>query len=66
MSGAGLGTNAVRVLFGSNNDRPGGASTLAISRDPEVLQLAISTGNRQTRRLAKKNLAKKPRKTTLR
>ncbi len=63
MSGAGLGTNAVKVPFGSNNDRPGGASVLATSRDIDTLQFAIVTGNRQTRRLARQNLARIQRKT---
>lgn len=58
MSGAGMGTNAVKTPYGGNNDRPGGASELATSRDPETLQFAIATGNRQTRRLALQKLAR--------
>ena len=62
MSGAGLGTNGLTMPFGGNNDRPGGASELATSRDIGALQFAIATGNRQTRRLASKNLARVQRK----
>lgn len=58
MSGAGLGTNAAKVPNGGNNTRPGGASPIAESADPETLRFAIATGNRQTRRLARKNLRK--------
>ena len=55
MSSAATGTNAAKTPYGCNNDRPGGASELAASRDLAVLQFAIAVGNRQTRRLAQKN-----------
>ena len=55
MSGAGLGTNAAKVPYSGNNTRPGGASPMAESTDPETLRFAMATGNRQTRRLARKN-----------
>lgn len=58
MSGAGVGRNPANVPFCGNNDRPGGASDVATSRDPEALRFAIANGNRQTKRLAQKNLAR--------
>ena len=58
MSCAGLGGNPARVPFKGNNDRPGGASELATSRDIEELRFAVATGNRQTRRLAVQTLAR--------
>jgi hypothetical protein len=58
MSSAGLGGNPAKTPHLANNDRPGGASALATSRDPDALALAIAMGNRQTRRLALKNLAR--------
>lgn len=58
MSGAKLGNNAAKVPFGCNNDRPGGASLLATSLDPNELQFAVENGNRQTRRLALQKLAR--------
>ena len=58
MSSAATGTNAAKTPYGCNNDRPGGASELATSHDPEVLKFAIATGNRQTRRLALKKLTR--------
>lgn len=63
MSGPRACANAAKVPFSGNNDRPGGADALAMSRDVEVLQFAISTGNRQTRRLAQKNLDKMQRQS---
>jgi hypothetical protein len=62
MSGARVGTNVAKVPYGGNNDRPGGASVVATSLDVEVLQFAIAAGNRQTRRLARQNLARLQRK----
>ncbi len=62
MSGASVGTNPAKVPFSGNNDRPGGASVLGRSHDPEVLRFAIATGNRQTRRLARQTLARMQRK----
>ncbi len=62
MSGASVGTNAAKVPYSGNNDRPGGASVLGQSQDPEVLRFAIATGNRQTRRLARQTLARMQRK----
>ena len=56
MSGARCGTNAMKVPFGGNNTRPGGAAPIAESTDADVLRFALATGNRQTRRLALKNL----------
>ena len=64
MSGASVGRNPAKTGFGSNNDRPGGASVQATSRNPDELQFAIVTGNRQTRRLALKNLVRLQRKVT--
>ena len=58
MSAAGIGRNPAKVPFSGNNDRPGGAAEVATSRDPEALRFAIATGNRQTKRLALKNLAR--------
>jgi hypothetical protein len=62
MSGASVGANPAKVPYGGNNDRPGGASDLGQSNDPEVLRFAIATGNRQTRRLARQTLARIQRK----
>lgn len=62
MSGASVGTNPAKVPYTGNNDRPGGASPLATSRDPGVLLMCIATGNRQTRRLARQTLARIQRK----
>ena len=62
MSGAGMGTNPASFFVGFNNDRPGGATVLAASRDVDTLKFAIATGNRQTRRLAAQNLARTQRK----
>ena len=58
MSAAGVGRNPAKVPFSGNNDRPGGASDVATSLDPGALRFAIATGNRQTKRLALKNLAR--------
>ena len=58
MSGVGVGSNPAKAPFGGNNDRPGGASVLATSRDADELRFSVATGNRQTRRLALKNLAR--------
>ena len=58
MSGASACRNAAKTPYVGNNDRPGGASALATSRDPESLRFAIATGNRQTKRLARQNLAR--------
>lgn len=58
MSGAKLGTNGAKTPFGCNQDRPGGADALATSNDVDALLYALDTGNRQTRRLAAKNLKK--------
>lgn len=62
MSCAGVGANPAKAPYGGNNDRPGGASALGQSLDPEVLRFAIATGNRQTRRLARQSLARIQRK----
>jgi hypothetical protein len=62
MSGASVCTNPARAPYIGNNDRPGGASALGQSLDPEVLRHAIETGNRQTRRLARQTLARVQRK----
>ncbi len=64
MSGSSVGTNPAKVPYSGNNDRPGGASVLGQSHDPEVLRFAIATGNRQTRRLARQTLARIQRKET--
>lgn len=58
MSGAKLGVNGAKAHFGCNTNRPSGASPLAESRDAEALTLALEIGNRQTRRLAARNLRK--------
>ncbi len=65
MSGAKLGTNATKTPFGCNQTRPGGADALATSRDADALLLAIATGNRQTRRLARQNLQKMQRQAAV-
>ncbi|MBN8761456.1 MAG: hypothetical protein BGO61_00235 [Thiobacillus sp. 65-69] len=58
MSGAPMNRNPKKLRPGSNVDRPGGARVGANSRDAgELLRLAL-TGNRATRRLAKRNLRK--------
>lgn len=57
MSGAPTGTNPKSMHFGCNQTRPNGASALAESLDPRAL-LAALDGNRQTRRLALKNIKK--------
>ena len=62
MSSAKLGMNGAKAHYGCNNTRPGGASALASSGDAELLLFALETGNRQTRRLARKNLQKMQRK----
>ncbi|MDD3937676.1 hypothetical protein [Rhodoferax sp.] len=62
MSGAKMATTGRGVRIGSNTTRPSGASAWAASRDPDALNLAINSGNRQTRRLASKNLKKMQRK----
>lgn len=36
--------------------RPHGCSKLATAPDPRILRFAIATGNRATRRVAKRNL----------
>ncbi len=64
MSSASLGTNPAKVPYTGNNDRPGGASALAKSRDPDVLRMCIASGNRQTRRLARQTLARIQRNAT--
>lgn len=58
MSSASVGRNPAKTPFRGNQDRPSGASALATSRDPDALELAIATGNRQTRRLALQKLAR--------
>lgn len=58
MCGAKVGTNPVSVPFYANQTRPGGASAMAESKDPEHLLIAIRYGNRQTRRLALRNAKK--------
>ena len=58
MSGAKLSRNGAKARHGANTTRPSGASALATSRDPEALQLAMAIGNRQTRRLANKKMAR--------
>ena len=58
MSGPGVGGNPAKTPYGANNERPGGASALATSRDADQLRIAVAMGNRQTRRLALKNLAR--------
>jgi len=55
MSGAPVSRNPAKVRPRSNQSRPGGASRLAASDNPSELLLAMETGNRQTRRLAKRN-----------
>ncbi|WP_139313449.1 hypothetical protein [Rhodoferax antarcticus] len=47
-----------KAHFGCNTTRPGGASWLATSTNPNDLIFATVVGNRQTRRLARKTLAK--------
>ena len=58
MSKAGLNSNPAKMRPGCNQTRPGGASSLATTDDPEKLMIALQCGNRQTRRLALKNLRK--------
>jgi len=58
MSSAPMVTNPNKMRHQSNQTRPGGASSLAANQDPRALQLALDTGNRQTRRLALKNIKK--------
>jgi len=55
MRGAPMGRNPAKVLPRSNQSRPGGASSLGESTNPAELLAALETGNRQTRRLAKRN-----------
>ncbi len=55
MSGAPMGRNPAKVPPRGNQTRPGGASSLAASDNPTELLIALETGNRQTRRLAKRN-----------
>lgn len=62
MSSAPTGTNAKKMNFGCNQTRPSGASALADSLDPRALLTALD-GNRQTRRLALKNIKKLMRNT---
>ena len=57
MSGAPIGKNPKSMRYLGNQTRPGGASSLADSQDPRAL-LAALDGNRQTRRLALKNVKK--------
>lgn len=61
MSGAKLGVNGAKAHFKCNTTRPSGASSLATSGDVGDLVFALVLGNRQTRRLAKKNLRKSQR-----
>jgi hypothetical protein len=58
MSGAKMGGNCTKMPFAANNDRPSGASTLATSLDVNELQFAVATGNRQTKRLALRQLGR--------
>lgn len=62
MAGASMSRNGGKARFKANTTRPSGAAALATSRDRDGLLLALSTGNRQTRRLAAQNLQKMLRK----
>ena len=57
MSSAPMDRNPKNTRYKGNQTRPGGASRLADSQDPRAL-LAALDGNRQTRRLALKNVKK--------
>lgn len=57
-----MGRNPKKLLLGCNTTRPGGASALATGDYPPNLIHAALTGNRATRRLARKNLFRVMRK----
>jgi hypothetical protein len=51
--------NPRKVRHGSNTSRPNGASVSALSPDVQDLFIAALEGNRETRRLARRNLKKR-------
>lgn len=50
--------NPCKVRWDSNQSRPNGANISAGSLDPQELFCAAMNGNRETRRLARRNLKK--------
>lgn len=56
MSGAKLCDNGNKTPFGANNDRPSGASAMATSLDVTTLRFVVATGNRESRRLATRQI----------
>ena len=58
MSGAPSIKNPKRALPRLQTNRPSGAGVGAVSMDKVELAFSMLTGNRQTRRLATRNLAK--------
>lgn len=54
-----INRNPRKVRHTSNVNRPNGASISADSLDPRELLYAALNGNRETRRLARRNLKKK-------
>lgn len=50
--------NPRKVRHGSNTSRPNGASVSALSAHPRDVIIAALEGNRETRRLARRNLKK--------
>lgn len=54
-----MNRNARKLRHNSNQSRPNGASTSADSFDPRELLYAALNGNRETRRLARRNLKKR-------
>lgn len=50
--------NARKLRHNSNQSRPNGASASALSAHPRDVIIAALEGNRETRRLARRNLKK--------
>jgi hypothetical protein len=51
--------NPRKVRYSTNMSRPNGAGVSADSNDPRELFIAAVNGNRETRRLARRNLKKR-------
>jgi len=65
MSGAGLQTNPKKARHGANVNRPNGCSALATAATPAEMLAAALTGNRATRREARRNILKAVREWSL-